>query len=391
MIIARNERVSQVLNLLDQSPIVAILGARQVGKTTLTHEIEAVIDQDVHRFDLEDPADLARLAEPVLALSQLAGLIIIDEVQRRKDLFPILRVLVDKLGFAARFLILGSASPDLLRQSSETLAGRILYYSLPGFSTAEVGMENLERLWERGGFPRSYLAGSDSASYNWRRGFVQTFLERDIPQLGFNIPADTLYRFWGMLAHYHGQIWNGNELARAFGISHTSVRRYLDILTGTLVLWQLRPWYENISKRLVKSPKVYLCDTGLLHCLLGIRTDEELYRHPKIGASWEGFVLNEVIQVLCAEPSDCYFWATYSGAELDLMVQIGTVRLGFEVKRTSAPSLTRSMRISFEELQLNELFVIHAGEHQFMLDQNIQALPVNKIHTLQCYRWVVES
>ncbi len=386
MKINRTVHIQTILDLLNHSTIVAVLGARQVGKTTITRDIEKIYEKPVHRFDLEDPDDLARLTEPKLALQSLSGLVIIDEIQRRADLFPVLRVLVDRIDNSTTFLILGSASPGLLKQSSETLAGRILYYELPGFNTLEVGNENRDQLWVRGGFPRSYLAASPSASFTWRRGFIQTFLERDIPQLGVQIPAQTLYRFWSMLAHYHGQTWNGNELARAFGVSHTSVRRYLDILTGALVIWQLPPWMENLKKRQVKSAKVYFRDTGLLHALLGIRSEMELYRHPKIGASWEGFVICELIQKMNVDYKDCYFWGTHAGAELDLLVNYGTNRFGFEIKRTSSPHISASMRISIHDLKLDKLFIIHDGDHEFAMDQNIYALPFGKIRSSKIFK-----
>jgi hypothetical protein len=329
---------------------------------------------------LEDIDDLARLDEPKLALSKLSGLVIIDEIQLRPDLFPLLRVLVDRPDKPARFLILGSASPHLLKQSSESLAGRIVYYELPGFSMAEVG--DSETLWRRGGFPLSFLASSEQRSVNWRRDFIRTFLERDIPQLGIRISPVTLQRFWRMLAHYHGQLWNGNELGRAFGVSHTTVRNYLDVLSGALVVRQLQPWHENLAKRQVKAPKIYLADSGLLHSLLGIGTQEDLEGHPKVGASWEGFVIQELIQRLDAQPEECFFWATHSGAELDLLLVRGREKLGFEVKRTTAPRLTPSMRSAIESLKLDRLVVIHAGEHTFPLGDRIDAFPLDRLQDL---------
>ncbi len=296
--IARHRHQSRVTALLDQFPVVAILGARQVGKTTLARKIAAGADGPTVHFDLEGSDDLARLDEPRLALQRLQGLVVIDEIQRRPDLFPILRVLVDRAENRARFLILGSAAPELLRQTSESLAGRITYHELPGFALDEVGLDAWDRLWWRGGFPRSFLAPSDESSVEWRRSFVRTFLERDIPQLGSQIPAVALHRFWRMLAHYHAQVWSSAELARAFGVAATTVRRYLDLLTGALVVHQLQPWHENISKRQVRSPKVYVDDPGLLHALLGIGSRESLESHPKVGASWEGFVFREVVACL---------------------------------------------------------------------------------------------
>jgi hypothetical protein len=348
-----------------------------VGKTTLAREIMTFYGSDVAHFDLEDMDDLARLSEPKLVLERLRGLIVIDEIQLRADLFPLLRVLADRPGTPARFLILGSASPTLLRQSSESLAGRIVYHELDGFSFDEVKED--EGLWRRGGFPLSFLASTEEASVLWRRDFIRTFLERDIPQLGIRIPANTLYRFWKMIAHYHGQIWNGSELARAFGVSHTTVRGYLDLLTGALVLRQLQPWHENLGKRQVKAPKIYLADSGMLHSLLGIQTQSDLESHPKVGASWEGFIVKEIIHRLGVNPEECYFWATHSGAELDLLIVRGTQRLGFEIKRTTAPRLTPSIRSAMESLKLDRLVVIHAGEHAYPMADRIDAAPFSHL------------
>jgi predicted AAA+ superfamily ATPase len=351
-----------------------------VGKTTLARQIAGNHKGPVTYFDLEDPDDLARLRDPKLALGSPDGLVIIDEVQRRPDLFPVLRVLVDRTDFQTKFLILGSAAPDLLRQTSETLAGRIAYHQLGGFDLGEVGIRERDRLWLRGGFPRAFLAPDESASCDWRRDFVQTFLERDLPQLGFRIPGETLHRFWRMLAHYHGQIWNGAELARAFGVASSTVRRYLDVLDGALVIWQLPPWYENISKRQVRSPKVYIADTGLLHVLLGLETREGLLGHPKVGASWEGHVLRELIVHLGARREECFFWATQTGAELDLLIVRGQRRIGIEVKRTTAPKSTKSQHAARETLGLEEILVVHAGEHSFPLSDGIRALAFERFH-----------
>ncbi|HSR67563.1 MAG TPA: ATP-binding protein [Acidobacteriota bacterium] len=378
--IDRERHLREVRGRLERNPVVAILGARQVGKTTLARQIMAGFEGETVRFDLEDPDDLARLEEPKLALGGLRGLVVIDEVQRRPDLFPVLRVLVDRPDSEARFLILGSASPDLLRQGSESLAGRIVFHRLDGFDLDEVGVSQRDRLWRRGGFPRSFLAESEEGSAEWRRGFVQTFLERDIPQLGIQIPSSTLHRFWRMLAHYHAQVFNGAELARAFGVSATTVRRYLDVLSGALVVRQLPPWFENIDKRQVKSPKIYLEDSGLLHALLGLENQEELGGHPKVGASWEGFALQQVVRRLGARREECYFWATHSGAELDLLVIRGQRRLGFEFKRTTSPKSTRSMHSAFKSLGLNSLDVIHAGEHTFPLTESIRAVAFKRLY-----------
>ena len=382
MLIPRTYHVSQIMSRMEQNPVVAIIGARQVGKTTITHEIATLIKMPIHRFDLGDPEDLARLNEPKLALKDLTGLVIIDEIQRKPELFPLLRVLADRDDKAAQFLILGSASPKLLKQSSESLAGRISYYSLNGFAVDEIDSKDELKLWIRGGFPRSYLASSEKESFAWRKDFIRTFLERDIPQLGFHIPAMTLHRFWNMLAHYHGQIWNGSELGRAFGMSHASVKRYVDLLTDALVVWQLKPWYQNMSKRQVKAPKVYIRDSGILHGLLGIESFLALEKHPKIGASWEGFVLSELLHQLKVEPSEAYFWATHAGAELDLLVFINGQPIGFEIKRTTSPKMTPSINNSLIDLKLDRLFVIHAGDHEFQIHEKVNAIPMASIQNL---------
>lgn len=275
--------------------------------------------------------------------------------------------------------MLGSASPDLLRQTSETLAGRVVYHELDGLALDEVGPSERDALWLRGGFPRSFLAATVADSAEWRRAFVRTFLERDIPELGVRIPSTTLHRFWSMIAHYHAQTWNAAELARAFGVSASTVRRYLDLLTDALVLRQLPPWHENLSKRQVKAPKVYLADPGLLHTLLGIETREDLERHPKVGASWEGFVTNEVLTRLGAHEDERWFWGTHAGAELDLLVTRRGRRLGFEVKRTTTPSTTKSMHAARESLRLDHLYVVHAGEHTFPLSGDITALAFGRL------------
>lgn len=376
--IARPGHERRLRSLLRTSPVVAILGARQSGKTTLARSLLRREPRAV-LLDLEDPETLALLADPMLALKDLRGVVVLDEVQRRPELFPVLRVLADRPRRPARFLVLGSASPDLLKQSSESLAGRIAFHELSGFSLAEVGVKGLRRLWLRGGFPRSYLAGSEPQSLRWRRDFIRTFLERDLPQLGVSIPASTLSRFWSMLAHYHGQLWNAAEFSRSFGVSDMTVRRYLDLLSGTFVVKQLAPWFENLGKRQVKSPKVYLADTGLLHSLLGIRDIGELERHPKVGASWEGFAIQAVLDRLGARPEECFFWATHAGAELDLLVVRGGIRLGFEVKRTVAPQLTRSMHVALGDLGLARLDVIHAGERTFPLGPRVRGVALNRV------------
>jgi predicted AAA+ superfamily ATPase len=377
--IQRYREIEILGQLLKRYPVVGIVGARQVGKTTLARSFIDRIDKATSYFDLENPEDLARLADPMLALKDLEGLVVIDEVQRLPDLFPVLRVLVDRPRGQCRFLILGSASPGLLRQSSETLAGRIFYHQLNGFTMDEIGPENHTLLWLRGGFPRSYLARTHTESDEWRRGFIRTFLERDLPQLGITIRSTTLNRFWRMLAHYHGQIWNSSDFARSFGVADTTVRNYLDLMTSALVIQQLPPWHENISKRQVKAPKIYIADSGLLHSLLNLKALRDLEGHPKLGASWEGFIIQQIIRQLGARTDECFFWATHAGAELDLLVIRGRQRLGFEIKRTSSPQITPSMRIALSDLKLGRLDVIHAGETTFPLDKKIRAVALTRL------------
>lgn len=377
--IARTSEVETLHRLLARYPVVAIVGARQVGKTTLAHMLARQMNGPFVRFDLENPAEAARLTDPMLALQSLKGLVVIDEIQRQPNLFPVLRVLADRPRRAARFLVLGSASPDLLRHTSESLAGRIAFHELAGFSIEEVGPAHLDRLWVQGGFPRSYVARSNADSSEWRRLFIRTFLERDLPQLGVTIQSATLRRFWTMLAHYHGQIWNASEFGRSFGVADTTVRNYLDVLSSALVVRQLLPWHENLSKRQVKSPKVYIADSGLLHTLLGLSTLADLESHPKLGASWEGFVIEQVARWIGARSDECFFWATHSGAELDLLVVRGRLRLGFEVKRTVAPKVTASMRVAMRDLGLSRLDVVHAGDATFPLSDKIRAVALRRL------------
>lgn len=373
--IQRTALRQQIETALRRSRIVTLIGPRQCGKTTMARTF--VAPDSLNYFDLEDPVSLARLEQPLTALRDLHGLVVIDEIQRRPDLFPVLRVLADRKPLPARFLILGSASPALLRQSSESLAGRMEIITMSGFNLAETGADAKDRLWLRGGFPLSFLADSDEDSFAWRKNFIQTFLERDVPQFGIQIPAYTLFRFWSMLAHYHGQTWNGAEIAGSLGISRVTVRRYLDVLDGLFMVRQLQPWYVNLKKRQVKSPKIYLRDSGLLHQLLGIRTWKELLTHPRLGASWEGFVIEEVIKAV--RPDDVYFWATHGGAELDLLLLKDGRRLGVECKRVDAPRLTRSMKIALEDLQLEKLLVIYPGERPYPLAERVMVLPVEAI------------
>jgi predicted AAA+ superfamily ATPase len=377
--IDRDLHVQRITGLLKRFPVVALLGARQVGKTTLAGLIAPSVSDHSTRFDLENPADVARLADPMLALQGLKGIVVLDEVQRRPELFPVLRVLADRKPVRARFLVLGSAAPDLLRQSSESLAGRIAYYELPGLALREIGAERADRLWMRGGFPKSFLAHSDRESLEWRRSFIRTFLERDLPALGVNIASDTMRRFWLMLAHYHAQLWNASELGRSFGVADTTVRSYLDKLTDALVVRQLKPWHENLSKRQVKAPKIFIRDSGLLHALLNLATQRDLEGHPKLGASWEGFIIDQIVQQLGVKPEETYHWRTHQGAELDLLIVRGTLRLGFEVKRTVAPALTPSMRSALQDLKLKSLTVVHAGNETFPLSKQVQAVAVDDL------------
>ena len=363
---------SIIRQALKRSRVVALLGPRQCGKTTLARQL--VSQNSLNYFDLEDPQSLARLSEPGLALRPLKGLIVIDEIQRRPDLFPLLRVLADRKPLPARFLILGSASPELLKQSSETLAGRLETVPLDGLRLSDLGVSAQSRHWLRGGFPLSYTARKEADSFAWRKHFLQTFLERDMPQLGIRIPAVALYRFWSMVAHYHGQIWNAAELARAMAVNEPTVRRYLDLMTSVFMVRQLQPWHENLGKRQVKAPKVYVRDSGLLHALLGITNPRDLEGHPKVGASWEGYAIEEIIKAI--RPDEAYFWATYHGAELDLLLLKNGKRIGVECKRTDAPTLTPSMRIALSDLKLDKLYVVYPGDRTYPLADNVEAIPL---------------
>lgn len=360
---------------LGRSRVVTLIGPRQSGKTTLARQF--VPAQSLNYFDLEDPVSMARLDEPMIALRELRGLVVIDEIQRRPALFPLLRVLADRDPLPAHFLILGSASPDLMRRASESLAGRQETITLTGFSLVEAGIENAGRHWLRGGFPPAFLASSEEDSLAWRRNFIRTLLEHDLPQLGIRTPAATLLRFWTMLAHYHGQVWNAAEAARALGVSEPTARHYLDLLEGVFMVRQLQPWYANLQKRQVKSPKVYFRDTGILHSLFGIRSQIELETHPKIGASWEGYAIEEVLKAV--EPDEAYFWATHGGAELDLLLIIGGRRLGVECKRMDAPRLTPSMRTALDDLALDHLFVVYPGEQHYPLADRVTVSPLTTI------------
>jgi hypothetical protein len=376
--IARPAYMTQLSDALRRAPVTALLGPRQVGKTTLARRLAA--EQPSTFFDLEYAADLRRLENPNLALGQLEGLVILDEIQTRPDLFPLLRVLADRPDNSARFLILGSASPDLVGGASETLAGRITFVELRGFALDEVGAPAWETLWVRGGFPPSFLGASEADSVRWREDFVQTFLQRDLPMLGIRIAAAAMRRFWTMLAHYHGQTWNASEIGRAMGLSDTTVRSYLDILTGTFMVRQLQPWHANVAKRQVKAPKVYLRDSGLLHSLLDLPDRHALLGHPRAGASWEGFALEQVLAVVL--PSSAYFWGTHAGAELDLLFFHRGRAYGIELKFSEAPRITASMRVAREDLELEHLWVVHPGPHSYPVEDDITAIAIRDIGRL---------
>ena len=372
--IPRTQHLNAIGKLLNQFPVVCLIGARQVGKTTLARQLIDDVEPTVTFFDLEDPTDETRLSDPKLALEPLRGLVVIDEVQRNEGIFRLLRVLSDRPGTPARFLVLGSAGPVLLRQSSESLAGRIAYYELPPLRMNETGTAETDRLWLRGGFPPSFLARNDEDSLTWRSAFIRTFLERDLPQLGVSVPAASMRRFWTMLAHYHGNYWNGAELGRALGVTAPTANTYFDTLVGALVARRMQPWYENLKKRQVKAPKVYLSDPGLLHALLGVKDEADLMGHPKSGASWESFAMQEVVRITGTAWEDCYFWATHRGSELDLLIMEGGRRTGFEFKRSSAPSMTRSMHTALNDLKLDRLIVVFPGESRFRIHDRVQAV-----------------
>jgi predicted AAA+ superfamily ATPase len=370
--IDRRTDIGLVRTALRRSRVVALLGPRQCGKTTLARQLVAA--GSLNYFDLEDPESLARLSEPNIALRPLKGLVVIDEIQRRPELFPLLRVLADRKPLPARFLVLGSASPDLLSHSSETLAGRLETVHLEGFRLGDLGPRAQGRHWLRGGFPLAYTARSEANSVAWRRQFLQTFLERDVPQLGVQVAAVALRRFWNMMAHYHAQTWNGAELARALAVSEPTVRRYLDLLTGVFMVRQLPAWFENLGKRQVKAPKIFVRDSGLLHALLGIANRRELEHHPKVGASWEGYAVEEVLKAL--RPDEAYYWATHQGAEVDLLLFKHGRRLGVECKRADAPTMTPSMRIALNDLKLDRLVVVYPGERRYALADRVDVIPL---------------
>lgn len=373
--IQRLSWLNNIRTALRRSRIVTLIGPRQCGKTTLAREF--LSEDSVNYFDLEDPISLSRLDEPMTALGSLKGLVVIDEVQRRPDLFPVLRVLVDRKGYAGRFLILGSASGDLLRQSSETLAGRMETLTLSGFNLGELGYESMAQHWLRGSFPLSFLAATESDSMVWRKDFIQALLERDLPQWGVRSSSTALWRFWTMLAHYHGQTWNAAEPARAMGVSESTTRRYLDLLSDAFMVRQLQPWHANLRKRQVKSPKIYIRDSGLLHQLLGLGSERDLMTHPKTGASWEGYVIEEVLHAV--RPDEAFFWATHQGAEIDLVLRVNGKLVGVECKRTDAPGMTPSIRIALEDLKLEAIAVIYPGSRRFSIAPGVEAVPLSEV------------
>ncbi len=376
--IPRPHAYKNIIRALEFFPIAALLGPRQCGKTTLAR---IIADQNSSTFfDLENPVDMARLSAPMSVLENLEGLVIIDEVQRKPALFQLLRVLADRPDNPAKFLILGSASPDLIKDASESLAGRVGFSDLSGFNLWETGIENRDILWVRGGFPKSFLAPDDNASIRWRGNFIRTFLERDIPQLGISIPAETLRRFWTMVAHYHGRVWNAAQFARSLGTSEITARRYLDILAGAYMVRILPPWFENIRKRQVKAPKIYIRDSGIFHALLQLENLSDLQGHPMLGASWENFALEHVAGVFGNR--DIYFWATHAGAELDLLVMSKGGRYGFEFKYADAPGTSRSIRTAIKDLSLKHLWIIYPGKREYDLDKNISVIPIASISKL---------
>lgn len=374
--IRRAHRLAAVASTLAHNPICALVGPRQCGKTTLARQFVGR-RRHAHVFDLETTTGRARLIDPELALDPLRGLIVIDEIQRQPGLFEALRPLADRPQTPARFLLLGSASPDLLRGASESLAGRVGFVDLGGFDLGEVGAHHWRRLWLRGGFPRAYLAVSDTLSLQWRHDFVRTFLEWDVPQLGIRIPAEALRRFWMMLAHVHGQIWNGADLARSLGVSEHTVCRYLDVLTGTFLIRQMPPWFETISKRQYKAPKVYVRDSGLLHALLSLGRGDDLAAHPKLGASWEGFALEQVLGV--AGDADAYFWGTHAGAELDLLLMRRGRRYGVEFKHSDAPTMTKSLHVALADLKLDRAWIVYPGREAYPVHEKVEVVPLTAV------------
>ncbi|HAO21693.1 MAG TPA: hypothetical protein DCQ37_15235 [Desulfobacteraceae bacterium] len=379
MMIDRPFYIDRLKTAMRRSQVTALLGPRQCGKTTLARIFAK--DRNAVYFDLESQPDLRRLQNPEMMLGSLQGMVIIDEIQIMPQLFNVLRVLADRPQHPARFLILGSASPDIIRNVSETLAGRVEFVEISGFDLRETQAESYEKLWLRGGFPRSFLADSDEDSLAWRENFIRTFLERDIPQLGITIPASAMRRFWTMLSHYHAQTWNASEFARSMGLSDKTMRSWLDILTGTFMIRQLQPWYENIGKRQVKSPKIYFCDSGLLHSLMSVKDIDTLMSHPKVGASWEGFAYEQILRII--KPSEAYFWATHNSAELDIFFLHGGKRYGVEIKFNEAPKITKSMRTALHDLNLNHLWIVYPGDQAYPVDEKISVMPIRDISLIK--------
>jgi len=383
MEILRTKELAVLESRLKAFKVVAILGPRQCGKTTLARQFaRGQPPGKVTWFDLENPADLAKLDQPMMALEPTRGVVILDEIQRRPDLFPVLRVLVDRPA-PARYLILGSASPDLLRQSSETLAGRITFMELGGFSLDNLPAGQIRKLWMRGGFPPAYLARSNQVSFQWRQDFITTFLERDIPNLGIRIPSPRLRRFWMMLSHYHGQVFNSSAVGRSLMVSDTAARHYLDVLTQTFLVRQVHPWFYNTRKRLVKHPKIYLRDSGLLHALLDVRSEEDLHSHPRLGASWEGFALEQIVQHLGLREHEVFFWGVHTGGELDMVFPRRGRRWGVELKFQDAPRMTSSMQSALGELELARLWVVYPGKESYGLAKNVRVIPLTEIGQIE--------
>ncbi len=376
--IQREKYLNDVRRALKRSRVVALLGPRQCGKTTLARQL--LDEESPNYFDLENPVEAALLEQPMTALEGLKDLVVLDEAQRQPGLFPILRVLADRKGSPAKFLVLGSASPELSRQASESLAGRVEILEIRGFDLAEVSPDNRDKLWQRGGFPRSFLASSDEDSVSWRENFIRTFLERDMGLLGIGISPVALRRFWTMVSHYHGQIWNGSEIAASLGVSPNTAKAYLDALEQTFMIRRLQPWFENVGKRLVKTPKIYIRDSGILHSLQNIHNSKALLTHPKLGASWEGYAMEEVLRKF--QPRDAYFYSIHSGSELDLFFFQEGTRIGVEFKRMDAPTATRSMRIAIEDLKLDILYIIYPGSRVYRIDERIQVLPLKKLYSV---------
>lgn len=376
--IARSAATARLKTALEENPVCALLGPRQCGKSTLAQKFSD--GRQVRWFDLEDSGDRAALRQPELALSPLRGLVVIDEVQREPGLFAALRPLADRRGAPARFLVLGSASPTIVRGVSESLAGRVGFVDLGGLNLAEVGPKARDALWLRGGFPRSFLATTDTASARWRSDFLRTFLEQDLPQLGVRTAAETVRRFWTMIAHFHGQVWNGAEFARALSASEPTARHYLDLLCGTYLVRRLQPWHTNLGKRELKAPKIYVRDSGLLHSLLGITDRDGLLSHPKLGASWEGFALEQILATCGAE--DTYYWATHNGAELDLVLFRRGKAWGVEFKVGDGPTMTKSLQIALGDLKLERAWIVHAGTKTYPVNERVDAIPLHKLHEL---------